>query len=125
MSEEPAKLDPAQLPLANAILEWKRKHNIRDGDPMMASLEVLEIYFNYRYGNGPIKPPPSYTEFRQTLEDTERLIIQLGKHAGEVIQEVRAVPTLRQETARGTVIAIITAAVSALIAGVLIGKFLL
>ena len=45
--------DPAaKLALDNAILEWKRKHNIRDHDPILANLEILEIYFNHRYANG-------------------------------------------------------------------------
>ena len=58
--------DPAaKLALDNAILEWKRKHNIRDHDPILANLEILEIYFNHRYANASVaKQPPSYTEFR-------------------------------------------------------------
>lgn len=119
--------DPAaKLALDNAILEWKRKHNIRDSDPIMANLEILEIYLNYRYGNGPMtKPPPSYTEFRETLEQAERLTKQLGKYAAEVIQEVRTVPKLREELAHGRIAGIVIASVSALIAGFLIGKFLI
>ena len=118
--------DPAaKLALDNAILEWKRKHNIRDHDPILANLEILEIYFNHRYANGSIaKHPPSYTEFRDTLEQHERLIRELGKHAGDVIQEVRTVPKLREELANGRIAAIVIASVSALIAGLLIGKFL-
>ena len=118
--------DPAaKLALDNAILEWKRKHNIRDHDPILANLEILEIYFNHRYANGSIAKPPSYTEFRDTLEQHERLIRELGKHAGDVIQEVRTVPKLREELAHGRTAAIVIASVSALIAGFLIGKYLL
>jgi hypothetical protein len=93
--------DPAaKLALDNAILEWKRKHNIRDHDPILANLEILEIYFNHRYANASVaKQPPSYTEFRDTLEQHERLIRELGKHAGDVIQEMRTVPKLREELA--------------------------
>ena len=118
--------DPtAKLALDNAILEWKRKHNIRDHDPILANLEILEIYFNHRYANGSIaKQPPSYTEFRDTLEQHERLIRELGKHAGDVIQEVRSFPKLREELGHGRIAAIVIASVSALIAGFLIGKFL-
>ena len=45
--------DP-KLALNNAVLEWKRKHRIQEADPILANLEILEIYFNYRYGVGPI-----------------------------------------------------------------------
>ncbi len=117
--------DP-KLALNNAILEWKRKHRIQEADPILANLEILEIYFNYRYGDGPItKQPPSYTEFRDTLEQHERLIKQLGKHAGDMIQEVRTIPKLREGAAHGNTTAIVIAAVASLIAGVLIGKFLI
>jgi hypothetical protein len=116
----------AKLALNNAILEWKRKHRIQDSDPILANLDILEIYFNYRYGNGSVmKQPPSYTEFRDTLEQHERLIKQLGKYAADVIQEIRTVPKLREEMAHGNITAIVIASLAALVAGVLIGKFLI
>jgi hypothetical protein len=117
--------DP-KLALNNAVLEWKQKHHIQETDPILANLEILEIYFNYRYGIGPVmKSPPSYTEFRDALEQHERLIKQLGKYAGDVIQEVRTIPKLREGVAHGTTTAIVIAALASLMAGVLIGKFLI
>lgn len=117
--------DAAKLALRNAVLEWQRKYRIPDEDPMLASLELLEIYFNHRYENGPIKQPPTYSEFRLTLEETERLTKRLTKHAGEMTEELRAMPKLREELARGRTAAILTATIAALVAGILIGKFLL
>ena len=32
------------LALQNAVLEWQKKYGIRDGDPMLASLELFHIY---------------------------------------------------------------------------------
>ena len=32
------------LTLQNAVLEWQKKYGIRDGDPMLASLELFHIY---------------------------------------------------------------------------------
>jgi len=118
--------DPAaKLALDNAILEWKRKHNIRDHDPILANLEILEIYFNHRYANGSIaKQTALVHRISDTLEQHERLIRELGKHAGDVIQEVRTVPKLREELGNGRIAAIVIASISALIAGFLIGKFL-
>lgn len=117
--------DAAKLALRNAVLEWQRKYHIPDGDPLLASLELLEIYFNHRYENGPIKTPPTYAEFRVILEEAERLTKRLTKQAGSVTEELRAVPKLREELAHGKVAAILTTAISALVAGILIGKFLL
>jgi len=88
-------------------------------------LEFLEMYFNYRCGNGPVKQPPSYTEFRQILENAEKLLADLGKHSGGLIQEIRSVPKLHEESSRGRTVALVTAVASTLVAGILIGKFVL
>lgn len=117
--------DAAKLALRNAVLEWQRKYRIQNDDPMLASLELLEIYFSHRYENGPIKQPPTYAEFRLTLEEAERLTKRLSKQAGEMTEELRAVPKLRQELARGKTAAIVIASLAALGAGILIGRFLL
>jgi hypothetical protein len=117
--------DAAKLALRNAVLEWQRKYRIPDEDPMLASLELLEIYFSHRYENGPIKQPPTYGELRLTLEDAQRLTKRLSKHAGEMTEELRAVPKLREELAHGRTTAILTVALVALVVGILIGKFLL
>lgn len=117
--------DAHKLALRQAVLEWQRKHGIQDGDPILASLELLEIYFNHRYEHGSISQPPSYAEFRETLEHVDRLTKRLGKHANEMIQEVRAVPKLRDQLRHGRTTALVLMALSALGAGILIGKFLL
>ena len=119
------KETPVKVALEKAVIEWKRKHKIRDDDPTAAILEILEIYFNHRYGNGPINPPPpSYTEFRDTLEQTDRITKELAKQAGKVTQELRAFPGLREELAHGKTAAILISSLAALIAGFVLGRFL-
>jgi hypothetical protein len=117
--------DAAKTNFRSAIQEWQQKHKIEDKDPLIASLELLEMYFNYRCGNGPVKQPPSYTEFRQMLENAEKLLDGLAKHSGSLIHEIRSVPKLREESSKGRTVALITAVASTLVAGILIGKFLL
>jgi hypothetical protein len=117
--------DADKTTFRNAILNWQQKHHIQDKDPLMASLELLEMYFNYRCGIGPIKQPPSYTEFRQIIENAEKLLDDLGKFSRALIQEIRAVPKIREESAKGRTLALITVMASTLIAGILIGKYLL
>lgn len=108
-----------------AVLEWQRKHGIRDDDPSLAMLDLLEIYFRHRPVNGSIGQPPTYAEFRETLEYTERLTKQLGKQASDLVQEVRSVPKLRDELANGKTTAIATVAICAFVAGLLVGRFIL
>jgi hypothetical protein len=117
--------DAAKMNFRSAIAEWQQKHKVDDKDPLIATLELMEMYFNYRCGNGPVKQPPSYSEFRQMLENAERLLEGLGKHSGSLIQEIRSVPKLREESSKGRTVALVTAVVSTLVAGILIGKLLL
>lgn len=117
--------DAHKMALRQSVLDWQRKFGINDGDPVLASLELLEIYFNHRYEHGSVTQPPSYAEFRETLEHVERLTKRLTKHANEMVQEVRAVPKLTEQLGRGRTAAPILTVLSALSAGILIGKFLL
>ena len=40
------------LVLKNAILEWRKKYGVQDGDPMLAAVELWEIYFSHTQLNG-------------------------------------------------------------------------
>lgn len=117
--------DAHKLALRNAVLEWQRRHGIQDGDPVLATLELWEIYLNHRYEHGSITQPPTYAEFRETLDHTDRLTKRLGTLATEMTQEVRAMPKLPKELFHDRVTALVATAISALLAGVVIGKFLL
>jgi hypothetical protein len=120
MSDESAK-----LALRTAVLEWQRKYHVEDGDPLLASLELLEIYFIQRTPNGEMEKPPNNSELRRTLEETDRLIKQLTKQSLQLTDELRAVPKLRGQLAQGKTTALIISSLAALGAGVLIGRFLL
>ena len=43
--------DPKQA-LKTAVLEWQKKHGVQDGDPILAALELWEIYFNHAQSSG-------------------------------------------------------------------------
>ncbi|MCI0537753.1 MAG: hypothetical protein L0Z50_21270 [Verrucomicrobiales bacterium] len=108
-----------------AVLEWQHKHGIRDDDPMLASLELLQLFF----ANAKIKIPDSDAanaiEVRAALQQLDRLGKDFSKQARELIQEVRSVPKLHDGLAAGRFTAIFLTAVSAFGAGILIGKFVL
>jgi hypothetical protein len=108
-----------------AVLEWQHRHGIRDDDPMLASLELLELFF----ANAKIQIPDSQSanaiEVRAALQQLDRLGKDFSKQARELIEEVRGVPKLRGKLGAGRVTAIILTAASALTAGILLGKFVL
>jgi hypothetical protein len=126
MSDDEPKqaLDPKQA-LKNAILEWRKKYSVQDGDPMLAAVELWEIYFTQAQISSPKERLPSFEDFRDTLEQLERLGGDFTGRAGEIIQELRAVPKLRSDLNQFPVFALVFTAALAFLAGILIGKFML
>jgi hypothetical protein len=116
--------DPKQA-LKNAILEWRKKYAVQDGDPMLAAVELWEIYFSHTQVNGLKERLPSFEEFRNTMEQCERLSGDLTGRAAEVIEELRAIPKIRSDLNRFPMFALVFTAAVALLAGILIGKFVL
>lgn len=117
--------DDPKLALKNAILEWRRRYAVQDGDPMLAAVELWEIYFSHAQVNGLKERLPSFEEFRSTLEQCERLSGDLSGRAAEIIEEMRAVPKIRSDLNRFPIFALIFIAALALLAGMLIGRFVL
>ena len=113
--------DP-KLALKNAILEWRKKYGVQDGDPMLAAVELWEIYFNHAQLGGSKEPLPSYEEFRSTMEQLERLGGDFAGRAAEIIEELRAVPKIRSDLNRFPMFALVFTAALALLAGILIGR---
>jgi hypothetical protein len=113
--------DPKQA-LKNAILEWRKKYMVQDGDPMLAAVELWEIYFTHAQLNGPKERLPSFEDFRDTMEQCERLSGDLTGRAAEIIEELRAVPKIRSDLNRFPMFALVFTAALALLAGILIGR---
>ncbi len=111
--------EPKQA-LKSAVLEWRKKYGVQDNDPMLAVVELWEIYFSH-----PKERLPSFEEFRCTMEQCERLGGELTGRAAEIIQELRAVPKIRSDLNRFPMFALIFTASLAMLAGILIGKFAL
>lgn len=117
--------DDPKLVLKNAVLEWRKRYAVQDGDPMLAAVELWEIYFNHTQLNGSKERLPSFEEFRSTLEQCERLSGDLTGRAAEIIEEMRAVPKIRSDLNRFPIFALVFTAALALLAGILIGRFVL
>jgi hypothetical protein len=116
-----SEADPKQA-LKNAILEWRKKYSVQDGDPMLAAVELWEIYFNHTQLVGPKERVPSFDEFRSTMEQLERLGGDFTGRAGEIIKELREVPKIRSDLNRFPIFALVFSAALALLAGILIGR---
>ncbi len=116
-----SEADPKQA-LKNAILEWRKKYSVQDDDPMLAAVELWEIYFNHAQLMGPKERVPSFDEFRSTMEQCERLGGDFTGRAAEIIKELREVPKIRSDLNRFPIFALVFSAALALLAGILIGR---
>jgi hypothetical protein len=116
----------ADDPLTRAIGEWQRKHHIADGDPMIAVLELVRIYLKHsrETENDPAVSPPSFEDFRGTVELLDRRSKAFVHQATDLVAELRRlaqnVTRLNRERFVVTVIlAVLSALVGALISRVL------
>ena len=61
-----SETDPKQA-LKDAILEWRKKYAVQDGDPMLAAVELWEVYFTHAQLNAPKERLPGFEEFRTVV----------------------------------------------------------
>jgi hypothetical protein len=109
-----------------ALAEWRRKHGIRDDDSVLQMLELLKLFFQ----NVKVEIPPDTDSIqlitvRVSLQTLTQLTKDFSKEARELKQEIRSVPQITQQLSAGRAVAFLCVAVASLLAGILIGKFLL
>ncbi len=113
------------LTLQNAVLEWQKKYGIQDGDPMLASLELFHIYL--RTFEPPVtgSRPPTFEEFRESIELLDQRTKTFAKQATELIQELRKLPQMVRQMRSGRGLILFLLLLITLAAGIAIGKFAL
>ena len=125
--EDRAVIDEAsELALKNAVLEWQKKYGIRDGDLLLASLELFHIYLHDSSVGGPARvSAPGIRGFpcdgRIARPALER-VLQASRRANPGTENrSRYRRRLRAYQASALLLTFIGAFVS----GLVIGKFLL
>jgi len=115
------------LALRAAILEWQKKYGIRDGDPMLATLELFHIYFEGLQVRDAATAhrPLLFEEFRGSLELVDERAKSFVKQSAELIGEMRTFSALQEQLRSFRASGIILLALAAAGAGVLLGKFIL
>lgn len=78
-------------PLARAVAEWQRKHRIADDDPILAVLELVRLQLQHAR----VQPddadvaPPSFEDFRGTIELLDRRSKAFVQQASDLVAELR------------------------------------
>jgi hypothetical protein len=113
----------AEDSLALALSEWRRKHNIADGDPMLAVLDLVRLALLH-----PPKPraagaalPPTFEEFRSTMELLEANAKEFVKQSCAAIVQQRAFAETLQRLNTNTAGTLLMMVVLGLAAGIAIG----
>jgi AAA+ ATPase superfamily predicted ATPase len=117
--------DALKFALRNGVLQWQKKYGVVDGDPILGCLELFEIYFNTIQSRNGSERAPTFEEFRSSLELLDQRSKSFTKQSADLIQELRALPALSRKMRSYHAAAIICVALASLIAGLLIGRFLL
>lgn len=78
-------------PLQRAIGEWQRKHHVADGDPMIATLDLVRVYLEHSRDQAPRDdaPIPSFEDFRGTVELLDRRSKSFINQASDLVAEMR------------------------------------
>lgn len=109
--------------LALALAEWRRKHNIADGDPMLAVLDLvrLALLHSPKPQAATAALPPTFEEFRNTMELLEANSKDFVKQSSAAIVQQRAFAETLQRLNANTSGTLLVMVVLGLAAGIVIG----
>lgn len=109
-----------------AVAEWRRKHGIRDDDSVLQMLELLKIFFQNVKIEIPLDADSvKLITVRTSLQTLTLLTKDFSKEARELKEEIREVPKISDQLSAGRAVAFLCVMIASLLAGILIGKFLL
>ena len=110
--------------LQQAVAEWRTKHQIREDDPMLAALDLVRVYL--AHAPLPVREapevPPSYAEFRETVELLDRRGNAFAKQSLDLIIELRSVAGHGTTRPQLSIKPLLLIAALALAAGFLLGR---
>ena len=108
-----------------ALAEWRLKHGIQENDAVLQMLDLLKLFFQ----NVKVEIPADadsvkLATVRASLQTLTLMTKEFSNEARELKQEIRNVPQITQPLYAGRAVAFLCVAAAALLAGILIGKYL-
>jgi len=113
--------------LEHAVVAWRTKHHIREDDPLLAALDLVRVYL----AHAPLpardagEVPPTYAEFRETVDLLERRANAFGKQSLDLIVELRKVADRRAGKRELSLTALLLIGALAVVAGFYLGRLTL
>lgn len=109
--------------LQKAIAQWRKRHHIREDEAILLCLELFQIHQQH-WDELRRREFPSFAEFRDNLSQLRSTTILVRRDAAALLDELRRHEGGRKLTAP-SVAGVIATGIFAVVAGILIGKFLL
>ena len=108
---------------ACAIGEWRKKHQLRDDDPILLCLELFQLHQSH-WDALRRQELPSFSDFGDALKKLHEDTVAFQRQANILTEELRRYKSTSRLVAP-SVAGLILTAIFAALAGLLIGKFLL
>jgi len=111
-------------PLAHAISEWQRKHRIADDDPILAVLDLVQLQLQHARADRERDDlaPPSFEDFRSTIELLDRRSKAFVQQATDLITDLRRFGLNVQRLNRARLLMQLVLVVLSLVIGALLGR---
>jgi hypothetical protein len=106
-----------------AIEDWRKKHKLRDDEPLLLCLELFRIHQS-QWDRIRREELPSFSEFRESLIQLHQRTSTFQRQAGALTEELRRYKSATRLVAP-SVSGLVLTALFALLTGILIGRFLL
>ena len=112
--------------LEQAVVAWRTKHQIREDDPLLAALDLVRVYL----AHAPLplrdaaEAPPTFAEFRETVELLDRRANAFGKQSLDLIVELRKVAERRSGRRGLSIITLLLIASLAATAGFYVARLI-
>lgn len=106
-----------------AIAEWRQKHQLREDEPLLLCLELFSIH-QQQWDAIRREELPSFAEFRDSLLQLSKETSAFQRQSADLMEELRRYKSATRLVAP-SVMGLLLTATFALLAGILIGRYLL
>lgn len=105
------------------IEDWRKKHNLREDEPLLLCLELFRIHQEH-WDNLRRKELPSLSDFSDSMLRLQRQADAFQRHVAALMEELKLHPKSSQFVSP-TLGGLLLTALFAVVTGILIGRFIL
>jgi hypothetical protein len=115
--------DKMSADFSKAIEDWRKKHQLREDEPLLLCLELFRIHQEH-WDALRQNALPSFSDFRDSLLQLQQAADAVQRHTIALIEELQKHPASNRFISP-TLGGLLLTALFSVITGILIGKFIL